>query len=132
MQYLIISIFALGVIAAALGYLLRGRKPQAQAPAAPPRTDCCGRHDVCRQNSPAAGKRIEYYNDEELDRFRETAANAYPEDAVDEFRDVLYTLRPAEVAGWLHSLQLRRITLPAALTDEAFLIMGEQHTHTFA
>jgi hypothetical protein len=89
---------------------------------------CCGRHEVCERDSvlAAAGRRIAYYDDEELDRFRGTDAATYPEAAVDEFREVLYTLREAEVAGWLRSLQLRDVSLPDALRDEAFLIVGEQ------
>ena len=50
-------------------------------------------------------------------------------DAVNEFRDVLYTLQDVEVAGWLRSLQLRAISLPDALKDEAFLIVGERRVH---
>ena len=50
-------------------------------------------------------------------------------EAVEEFSEVLYTLREVEVAGWLRSLQLRGINLPDALKDEAFLIIGERRTH---
>ena len=72
---------------------------------------------------------LEYYDDEELDRFRGVEADAYDEDAVNEFRDVLYTLQEIEVAGWLRSLQLRAINLPDELKDEAFLIVGERRIH---
>ena len=59
-------------------------------------------------------------------------ADAYDEDAVNEFRDVLYTLQEIEVAGWLRSLQLRAINLPDELKDEAFLIVGgAAHTLSF-
>jgi hypothetical protein len=61
-----------------------------------------------------------------LDRYQGTEANAYAEEAVDEFRDVLYTLHTTEVPGWLHSLQLRRINLPETLRDEAFLLLEDQ------
>ena len=56
-------------------------------------------------------------------------ADANDEEAVEEFSEVLYTLREVEVAGWLRSLQLRGINLPDALKDEAFLIIGERRTH---
>ena len=65
----------------------------------------------------------------ELDRFQGVDSDAYDEDAVNEFRDVLYTLQDVEVAGWLRSLQLRAISLPDALKDEAFLIVGERRVH---
>ena len=69
---------------------------------------------------------IEYYNDEELDRFRGKDASSYSETETDEFRDILYTMRDDEVAGWVRSLQLRGVPLPDALKDEVFLIIGER------
>ena len=69
------------------------------------------------------------YKRQELDRFQGVEADAYDEEAVEEFSEVLYTLREVEVAGWLRSLQLRGINLPDALKDEAFLIIGERRTH---
>ena len=90
-----------------------------------------GQHETCERDSllAAVSKKIEYYDDEELDRFRGVEADAYDEDAVNEFRDVLYTLQEIEVAGWLRSLQLRAINLPDELKDEAFLIVGERRIH---
>ena len=77
----------------------------------------------------AVSKKIEYYDDEELDRFLGTESDAYNEKEVEEFREVLYTLKEVEVAGWIRSLQLRGIELPDALKDEAFLILGERRIH---
>ena len=93
--------------------------------------ECCGQHETCERDSllAAVSKKIEYYNDEELDRFQGVEADAYDEEAIEEFSEVLYTLREVEVAGWLRSLQLRGINLPDALKDEAFLIIGERRTH---
>ena len=61
-----------------------------------------------------------------MDRFQGVESDAYEEEAVEEFREVLFTLQEVEVAGWLRSLQLRGIQLPDALKDEAFLIVGER------
>ena len=93
--------------------------------------ECCGQHETCERDSllAAVSKKIEYYDDEELARFQGVEADAYDEDAVNEFRDVLYTLKEIEVAGWLRSLQLRAINLPDELKDEAFLIVGERRIH---
>ncbi len=93
--------------------------------------ECCGQHETCERDSllAAVSKMIEYYDDEELDRFRGLEGDEYEEDAVDEFREVLYTLQSEEVAGWLRSLQLRGVNLPDALKDEAFLIVGERRIH---
>jgi hypothetical protein len=127
MLFLIISLIALGCIAAATGYVRHTGTPGAQETPEIPQA-CCGRHEICERDSlpAAAGKKIAYYDDEELDRFNGINADVYDNEAVNEFRDVLYTLREAEVAGWLRSLQLRGVELPDALKDEAFLIMGER------
>ena len=86
---------------------------------------CCGLHEVCEKDSlRAAGKDIEYYEDEELDRFR--GRTAFSEEEVEEFREVLYTMRTDEVAGWVRSLELRQVPLPDELKDEVLLIIGEQ------
>ena len=93
--------------------------------------ECCGQHETCERDSllAAVSKKIEYYDDEELDRFRGLEGDEYEEEAVNEFREVLYTLQSEEVAGWLRSLQLRGLNLPDALKDEAFLIVGERRIH---
>ena len=139
MWYFILSLVALGVVAAILGYF-RNRKLQRMlergeiSEIPEPREileECCGQHEVCERDSllAAVSKQIEYYDDEELDRFRGVEPGDYPDEAVDEFREVLYTLREVEVAGWLRSLQLRGVNLPDELKDEAFLIVGERRTH---
>lgn len=139
MWYIIIAIIALGVVAAVAGYfrewklkkmLERGEITEIPDPAEIPEV-CCGQHETCERDSllAAVSKQIEYYDDEELDRFRGTESDAYDEVAVEEFRDILYSLREVEVAGWLRSLQLRQVNLPDALKDEAFLIVGERRTH---
>lgn len=92
--------------------------------------ECCGQHEICEKESllAAVSKGVEYYNDEELDRFRGRASDEYTEEEVEEFREVMYTCREEEVAGWCRSLQLRGIHLPDELKDELFLIVGERRT----
>ena len=85
-------------------------------------TECCGLHEVCEKDSLRALEDIDYYEDEELDRFR--GRTAYSEEEVEEFREVLYTMRTDEVAGWMHCLELRQVNLPDELKDEAFLLMS--------
>jgi hypothetical protein len=137
MLYLIISLFALGAIAFVLGYirnrslkkkLERGEITELPSIKQIEDMECCGQHEVCEKDSllAAVSKEIEYYNDEELDRFRGTASSDYTDEAVEEFREVLYTMKEYEVAGWVRSLQLRAVELPDALKDEVFLIIGER------
>lgn len=90
--------------------------------------ECCGQHEICEKESllAAVSKKIEYYDDEELDRFRGRPSNGYNEEEVEEFREIMYTCKEDEVAGWSRSLQLRGIELPDELKDELFLIVGER------
>ena len=87
---------------------------------------CCGQHAVCEKEllMKAAEEPIEYFDDEELDRFRGRRGDDYSEEETEEFRNVLYTTLRREVGDWLRSLQLRGIELPEALRDEAVLLMN--------
>ena len=87
--------------------------------------ECCGEHEVCEKGRIKRALRtdIEYFDDEELDRFRGTAPDEYDDDAVEEFREVLYTMDPREVDDWLKSLELREVALPNALKDEVFMLL---------
>ncbi len=136
MIYIILSLLVLGVVSAIIGYLrnkkLQGMLERGEIDSIPEpqelTDECCGQHETCEKDSllAAVSKGIEYYNDEELDRFKGLEGDAYSEDDVEEFREVLYTLQETEVAGWIRSLQLRNVNLPDALKDEAFLIVGER------
>ena len=87
--------------------------------------ECCGEHEVCEKGKIKRALRtdIEYFDDEELDRFRGIAPDEYDDDAVEEFREVLYTMNPREVDDWLKSLELREVALPNALKDEVFMLL---------
>lgn len=140
MVYLIISLVVLGVVAFIFGYLRemklkkqlqRGEIDELPSIKQVEDMECCGQHETCEKDSllAAISKQIEYYDDEELDRFRGKESNSYSEKEVDEFRDVLYTMKDDEVAGWVRSLQLRSVELPDDLKDEVFLIVGERRMH---
>ena len=90
---------------------------------------CCGLHAVCEKEllMKAAAEPIDYFDDEELDRFQGRTADAYTEAEEEEFREVLYTTLPREVGDWLRSLQLRGIELPESLRDEA-LMLADSHS----
>ena len=90
---------------------------------------CCGQHAVCEKEllMKAAAEPIDYFDDEELDRFQGRTADAYTEAEEEEFREVLYTTLPQEVGDWLRSLQLRGIELPESLRDEA-LMLADSHS----
>ncbi len=85
---------------------------------------CCGQHAVCEKEllMKAATAPIDYFDDEELDRFQGRPADSYTEAEEEEFREVLYTTLTHEVGDWLRSLQLRGIELPESLRDEALML----------
>ena len=92
-----------------------------------PQGECCGMHITCEKDSLIAGmdKEILYYDDEELDRFAGRTADSYDDSETEEFRDVLLTLKPYDIAGWARSVTSRGITLPASVRDELLMIVAE-------
>lgn len=135
----IISILVIGLVAA-VAHEVRNRHYRKKVEAGemteeevpqeinPVDMECCGQHEVCEKDSllAAISKDVEYYDDEELDRFRGKEGDEYTEEEVEEFRDILYTMQNDEVAGWVRSLQLRQLNLPDEVKDEVFLIVGER------
>ena len=136
MWILIISLLILALVAAVAGVIhnrkLQRKIDRGELDAMPEvrevDMECCGQHEVCERDSllAAVSKKIEYYDDEELDRYIGVAPDAYTPEQEDEFRDVFYTMQDTDVAGWVRSLQLRGIALPDNIKDEVFLIIGER------
>ena len=81
---------------------------------------CDGTDDKCEQvcMMEAATREIEYYDDEELDRFRGRQSNQYTDEEAEEFANILYTMQPQEAKGWNRSLILREINVPNQIKDE--------------
>jgi len=91
--------------------------------------DCCGAHEVCESDSLlSSSDRVEYYEDEELDVYINKAADSYSDAEIEQFREVLLTLREREVAGWLKSLQIRLIQLPDIIREEALMIVADRRS----
>lgn len=89
---------------------------------------CCGLHAVCEKGLSLDGKPV-YYDDEELDRFAGREPDGYSPEEEEEFREVLYTLLPADVYPWGVSLTQRNIALPSALRDEWVMMAGDAAGH---
>lgn len=133
MNILLIALYVLGGCALLLALFYRRRDkrgkeaPQEEAPKISPMDmECCGQHEVCEKDKliKAMQEKIIYFDDEELDRFKGVAADAYTDEQTEEFREVLYTMQPREVNEWIHSLQLRQIELPTALREEVILLIN--------
>lgn len=139
MWILIVSLLLLVIVALIAGYI-RNKRLQKKIDRGELKqfpevkevdVECCGQHEVCEHDSllAAVSKQIEYYDDEELDRFIGRTPGEYTREEADLFRDVFYTMQDTDVAGWVRSLQLRGINLPDEIKDEVFLVIGERRIH---
>lgn len=100
-------------------------RAQTVSPARP--EGCCGEHLVCeRETLLQTNAKIEYYDDEELDALAGIAPEDFTPEQHQAIRDVFTTLQEADVPGWCRSLQLRNITLPPDIREEALLIVKER------
>ncbi|WP_311453811.1 FeoB-associated Cys-rich membrane protein [Prevotella sp.] len=125
MSIFYIGIGALIVLAlfAAITTLFTKKKegePDVVMPTSGDCSSCDGTDDKCEQvcMMEAATREIEYYDDEELDRFRGRQSNQYTDDEAEEFANILYTMQPQEAKGWNRSLILREINVPNQIKDE--------------
>ena len=123
----LIALLALGILAFVFGK--NRRADGTEEPIVVGEGDCA----TCTPETPkceqlcameAAVKPVEYFDDEELDRFKNRAANSYSDDEIEQFAYVLHTMQPDEVAAWSRSLTLRGIELPNELRDEVILLIG--------
>lgn len=106
----------------------RGRKKtnDVKEEVSAPASDCCGAHEVCEFDQIKMDESIiEYYDDEELDVFKNIDEKEYTTSQIDQFREVLYTLKTHEIKNWLLSIERRKITLPSILVSEARFLMAE-------
>lgn len=88
----------------------------------------CGLRPICPSEQILAGEckqEITYYEDEELDAFAGRGENDYTPDEEEQWRDVLYTLQPADLLGWGQSIKRRGLVMPAAIRLEFMQLAGE-------
>ena len=129
MKVLLISLVVIAVIAFLstwIGQKLRARKGEIEEEpeATEPMEECCGAHEICETDLlNKMSEEIIYYEDEDLDAYKNYEENDYNDDQIDEFREVLYSLREKEIEGWLRSLDLRKIELPSVIKSELVFML---------
>ena len=98
-------------------------QPQQEIPAG----ECCGKQVVCEKQKLAEARlrSAQYFDDEDLDRFKGRSSDGYSDQEVEEFRYVMYTMRQDEVREWMECLQARDIELPDELKEECYSMMNE-------
>lgn len=121
------ALVILGIGAALWSKLMPGGNDDAPVVMADGCATCNGDNDKCEQECmmEAATKETEYYDDEELDRYRGRPSDGYTDDEAEEFRDILYTMQRDEATGWNRSLILRGINVPDQVKDELIMILGD-------
>ena len=132
MKVLLLIFLAVGALIALgtwLSNMFSGKKQDSESEEEEPYVipnSCCGAHEVCEFEEMLQNpNEIIYFEDEELDRFQGIPANGYNDAQIDEFRDVLYTLKDDEIRIWLLSIERRRIQLPVILRQEALMMVAE-------
>ena len=91
---------------------------------------CCGAHEVCENESLlATNAKIIYFDDEELDAFKDRDPQSYTDEEISQFDEVFMTLRENELVDWLKSLQLRHVPLPECIKEQALMIISERRNN---
>ncbi len=105
-------------------------KPAADAP---PQQGCadqgCGLRTICPSEQLLEGacrQEITYYDDEELDAYAGRGETEYSDAELEQWRDVLYTLQPADLLGWGQSIRHRGLVMPSVIRQE-FLQLAAEH-----
>lgn len=126
MIILVISILLLGIIVGCFALFSKGESSQPVNPD-PTCATCTGDDSKCEQECmmEAATKPIEYYDDEHLDKYQGRASDSYDDDEIEEFSEVLFTLKQNDVAGWNRSLILRNINIPNQLKDDLVALLSD-------
>ena len=126
MLFLIVALIVLGIFSAILGWLSHNKKGENSVILADDScATCLGDNPKCEQvcMMEAATRDIEYFDDEDLDRFQGREGNAYSDEEAEEFREVLLTMRESEVKDWSRSLTLRGIQVPDQVKDEFLMLL---------
>ena len=123
------SLLILAIIAAIATKLTKKKEgePDMVMPTSGDCSSCDGTDDKCEQvcMMEAAVKGVEYYDDEELDRFRGRLSEDYTDEEAETFAEVMLTMRPDEVKGWNRSLILRGINMPNQIKDDFIALVND-------
>lgn len=123
-----LALIALGLVVGLASVLTRkGNDDDVVVPASGDCYSCNGDDPTCEQvcMMEAATKPIEYYDDEELDRFIGRASEDYTSEEAEEFMDVMQTMHPDEVKDWNRGLILRGINVPNQIKDDLIAMIQD-------
>ena len=88
---------------------------------------CCSENALCGKDTLLSHtEKISYYNDEKLEQLKGISRDKLSKSQTALLSEVFYSLDEHDMAGWLRSLQLRRIDLPTEIREQALLIIYER------
>ena len=130
MHILLLALLGLAMFAAVLGLLSRNKnvgEPDVVKADTASCATCSGEDERCEHDCmlEAAVRDVEYYDDEELDKYRGRDSADYTDNEAEEFAELFYPMRPSDVQGWNRSLILRQINLPNQLKDEVIMVIND-------
>ena len=102
MIYILSGLTGLLILVALFTFIHKRRHSEGPETIVAPPADCCGAHAICEKGLKKASPQIDYFDDEELDVYRQIAPEAYTDEQIEVFRDILYTLRPEEVEEFVN------------------------------
>ena len=123
---LLLSLLVLGVLAAVWSRVSSSGDDDTDAIVTRPTCATCNGEDTrCEQECmmEAATREVEYYDDEELDRFKGRPSDCFTDDEAELFREILMTMPQSDAKGWNRSLILRGINVPDQIKDELLLMI---------
>ncbi|MCI7018044.1 MAG: hypothetical protein MR923_13285 [Prevotella sp.] len=123
---LLLSLLVLGVLAAVWSRVSSSGDDDTDAIVTRPTCATCNGEDTrCEQECmmEAATREVEYYDDEELDRFKGRPSDCFTDDEAELFREVLLSMPQSDAKGWNRSLILRGINVPDQIKDELLLMI---------
>ncbi len=126
MYFLILALVVSLLVLAGFAWFNKNKTTEEPEEAAEIDPNCCGAHEVCENDLVGmTNKEGLYFEDEDLDRFKEREERSYEDSDIEEFRDILYTLKRNEISMWLSSLEYRNIGAPSVIKDEALLLLED-------
>ena len=128
MIYILSGLTGLLILVALFTFIHKRRHSEDPETIVAPPADCCGAHAICEKGLKKASPQIDYFDDEELDVYRQIAPEAYTDEQIEVFRDILYTLRPEEVEEFVTRTGVDSLAIAIGTSHGAYKFTPDQCT----
>ena len=83
MIYILSGLTGLLILVALFTFIHKRRHSEDPETIVAPPADCCGAHAICEKGLKKASPQIDYFDDEELDVYRQIAPEAYTDEQIE-------------------------------------------------